>query len=76
MLSEAFGEFWVKPKLGSAKGGWDMTLDEIWATEGLSTTGGRLINIYEVSSVILLVLDFVIKSSYISNLESPKSNYT
>ena len=49
MLSEAFGEFWVKPKLGSAKGGWDMTLDEIWATEGLSTTGGRLINVYEVS---------------------------
>ena len=49
MLLETFGEFWVKPKLGSAKGGWDMTLDEIWDTEDLSTTGGRLINVYEVS---------------------------
>ena len=46
---ETFGEFWVKPKLGSDKGGWDMTLDEIWDTEELSTTGGRLINVYEVS---------------------------
>ena len=53
MLSEAFGEFWVKPKLESTKGGWDMTLDEIWDSEGLSTTGGRLINVYEVSLVIV-----------------------
>lgn len=49
MLWEAFGDFWVKPKLESTKGGWDMTLDEIWDAEDLSTTGGRLINVYEVS---------------------------
>ena len=49
MLWEAFGDFWVKPKLESAKGGWDMTLEDIWDAEGLSTTGGRLINVYEVS---------------------------
>ena len=52
MLLEAFEEFWVRPKLESTKGGWDMTLDEIWDMEDLSTTGGRLINVYEVSKVV------------------------